>query len=197
MGLVFGVVMTAAGLITVMGTLRHRSAPPSRTQESSITGLKSFLEGFLTALHNQAFRKVWLSFSLFFLAVVMSSVVAIHYFTWYVKITDSTVIGRIQTCFYLGALVGVTFWVWRSKHTEKCRLYLAAILATACLLLAATLLFGEGSLFGIGNPIPLFFGYGLAGFFASALWVLPGSMLADVADQDEIETGLRREGILF
>ena len=129
--------------------------------------------------------------------MVLNSVVAIHYLTWYVRITDSEAISRIQACFYLGAISGVIIWVWLSKYAEKHHLYLASILATTCLLFGATFLFGEGSLFGTGNPTPLFFGSGIAGLFVSALWVLPGSMLADVTDQDEINTGLRREGILF
>jgi GPH family glycoside/pentoside/hexuronide:cation symporter len=62
---------------------------------------------------------------------------------------------------------------------------------------AATILFGEGSFFGTANANPLYAGYAVAGFFASAVWVLPASMLADVADEDELETGMRREGIFF
>ena len=36
-----------------------------------------------------------------------------------------------------------------------------------------------------------------AGIFASAVWVVPAAMIADVTDTDELATGLRREGIYF
>ena len=37
----------------------------------------------------------------------------------------------------------------------------------------------------------------VGGIFASAVWVVPASMIADVTDTDELATGLRREGIYF
>jgi Na+/melibiose symporter-like transporter len=37
----------------------------------------------------------------------------------------------------------------------------------------------------------------MGGIFASAVWVVPASMIADVTDTDELATGLRREGIYF
>jgi Na+/melibiose symporter-like transporter len=61
----------------------------------------------------------------------------------------------------------------------------------------ATVLFGEGRLLGTGKALPLMLGTGLAGVFAAALWVLPGSMLADIADLDELQTRRRREGLFF
>jgi Na+/melibiose symporter-like transporter len=80
---------------------------------------------------------------------------------------------------------------------EKRGLYVFAMSVLAGMLAAATLLLGEGRLLGGGDPRPLFLGYSLAGFFASVLWVLPSSMLADVADDDELNTGYRREGLFF
>ena len=37
----------------------------------------------------------------------------------------------------------------------------------------------------------------IAGFVASALWSIPASMVADIADEDELRTGQRREGTFF
>jgi GPH family glycoside/pentoside/hexuronide:cation symporter len=56
---------------------------------------------------------------------------------------------------------------------------------------------GEGHLFGTGNALPLILGHFVAGVIASAVWVIPPSMVADVADEDEFHTGLRREGMYF
>ena len=56
---------------------------------------------------------------------------------------------------------------------------------------------GEGHICGTGNVRVLVIGHGLGGFFASILWFMPYSMVADVADEDELVTGQRREGSFF
>ena len=69
--------------------------------------------------------------------------------------------------------------------------------ATAGLTSAATLLVGEGRLLGVGNVTALQVGHALAGLFSSIIWILPWSMMADIADEDELQSGTRREGALF
>ena len=68
---------------------------------------------------------------------------------------------------------------------------------TSVFTLAALPLFGEGHLLGTGNIRSWLIAYGIAGFFASILWFIPQSMLADVADEGEWLTGKRSEGSLF
>jgi GPH family glycoside/pentoside/hexuronide:cation symporter len=122
---------------------------------------------------------------------------AIHYFTWYAQISRSQILSLIQTCFYAGALGGVVLWMSLARRTEKRTLYIMATAASATLLLMATLLIGSGRPFGIGHPFPLILGHVVGGIFASAVWVVPASIIADVTDTDELATGLRREGIYF
>lgn len=196
MALFWGIIMTVCGLLSLIGTRRGPTA--GRTAPVPITpSATAYLRGFAAALRNRSFRTLWFSYTLFFLAVVLNAVVALHYFTWYVRIIDSEVLSRIQTAFYVGALFGVAGWILISAHAEKLTLFIIAMLATASLMTLATVLFGQGRLLGVGNPLPLIIGHVVAGVFASALWVLPDSMLADVADEDELHTGLRREGLLF
>jgi Na+/melibiose symporter-like transporter len=72
-----------------------------------------------------------------------------------------------------------------------------AAISSATLLFLATFLIGTGRPLGIGHPLPLIVGHVVGGIFASAVWVVPASMIADVTDTDELATGLRREGIYF
>jgi len=65
------------------------------------------------------------------------------------------------------------------------------------MMIGALPLFGKGHLFGTGDVRPLLVGYAVTGFFNCILWFIPQSMLADVADEGELSTGLRREGALF
>ena len=194
MGLIFGVIMSVTAVLSTLGTLGARG---SAKADANLPPPVGFLTGFALSMRNSEFRAVWFYFVVFFLAVVLNASLAIQYFTWYARIHAGTALSAIQTGFYLGALAGVFVWMALAKRTEKRTLSIAATLGTATLLCAATLLVGEGRLFGTGNALPLIVGHFIAGVIASAVWVIPASMVADVADEDELHTGLRREGIYF
>jgi Na+/melibiose symporter-like transporter len=192
MGLAFGVLMTVAGLIGTIGTLRHRTSGTGNGPTAP-----HFFSSFWLSMQNSAFRSIWFSTTVFFLAVVLNFSMAIHYFTWYAHISRSEILSLIQTSFYAGALGGVVLWMALARRTEKRTLYIMAATASAVLLFMATFLIGSGRPFGTGHAIPLIVGHVIGGIFASAVWVVPASMIADVADTDELSTGLRREGIYF
>lgn len=193
MGLAFGAVIAIAGATATLGTLSERS----RLATSSEGERLGFGRGVAIALSSRAFVVLVLSASLFFLASVINASLAIHYLTYYARITDSTSISLFQLSFYAGALTGIAAWVRASRRVDKHHLYLVGVIVTAAMLLAAYVLVGEGRLFGVGHLAPLVAGNALAGFFASALWVLPPSMVADIADEDELKTGLRREATFY
>jgi glycoside/pentoside/hexuronide:cation symporter, GPH family len=194
MGLLFGLLMSLSAVLSTLGTLSHRSAgePDRKSRPAS-----HFFKGFALSMRNADFRSVWFYFVVFFLAVVLNASLAIQYFTWYARIHTGTSLSAIQVGFYLGALAGVFFWMALAKRSEKRTLSIAATIGTAILLSAATLLIGDGHLFGTGNALPLILGHFVAGVIASSVWVIPASMVADVADEDEFHTGLRREGMYF
>jgi len=194
MGLLFGLLMSLSAVLSTLGTLGHRSSGATANKPRATA---HFFTGFLLTMRNATFRAVWFYFVVFYLAVVLNASLAIQYFTWYARIQAGAALSQIQAGFYLGALAGVFFWMALAKRTEKRTLSIAATLGTATLLCAATLLVGEGRLFGTGNALPLILGHFVAGVIASAVWVIPASMVADLADEDEFHTGLRREGIYF
>jgi Na+/melibiose symporter-like transporter len=129
--------------------------------------------------------------------VVLNATVSVHFLTWYVRIAQNAILGRLQAAFYVAAIAGAGFWGLAAKRAEKRTLYVAATLAEAFLMASAFVLFGEGRLFGVGDARPLFALYALAGFFGSALWIVPASMVADIADEDALRAGFRREGLFF
>jgi len=194
MGLLFGLLMSLTAVLSTLGTLRHRHAGVT---DRNPQPAGHFFAGFALAMRNATFRSVWFYFVVFFLAVVLNASLAIQYFTWYAKIHAGAALSQIQAGFYVGALAGVFLWMALAKRTEKRTLSIAATLGTATLLCAATWLVGDGRLFGTGNALPLIVGHFIAGVIASAVWVIPASMVADVADEDEFHTGQRREGMYF
>jgi Na+/melibiose symporter-like transporter len=192
MGVAFGMVTMTAGLITIIAT-RGLGASPRAAEAGGV----NFLKTFVSALRARELRALIASASLFFLASVINASLALHYFTYYAGVTGTRSVGLLQLSFYAGALLGVPVWARTSRIAEKHRLYCAATLATASFMVAAYWLIGDGRFFGVGNLPVLASGSGLAGFFASALWVLAPSMLADVSGRDAAGTGQRNDGVVF
>ncbi len=194
-GLTLGLAIMLTGLIAALGTLSQRA----RIQVSS--GAANPEVGFFTSLilslRNPPFLLIILSTSIFFLASVMNATLAVHYLTYYARITASNSLSLFQASFYLGCLPGALAWMRIARKVDKHRIFVGATVALALLMVAAYGLVGDGRLFGTGDVIPLVMGNWVAGLFASALWVVPASMIADVTDLDELRTGRRREGAFF
>jgi GPH family glycoside/pentoside/hexuronide:cation symporter len=198
MGLSAGVIMTLAAAVAFVATLPWRSRYGGG-ETSTAAAQHGFLVGFRQSMRSAAFRSVFLSVSLFFFAVVVNSVLSIYFVTYYARITDSSALSGFQLAFYLGGLVGVASWLvfGRNVAIEKQPLYVLSAVVTGLLMLAAYVLLGEGHALGTGNVKALLLGHGLAGFSGSALWFMPASMIADVADEDELATGKRQDGLFF
>jgi GPH family glycoside/pentoside/hexuronide:cation symporter len=197
MGLSVGLAITVVGLIAVFGTLSRRPCLPSDGDAAMSWAPRSYYASIIQSLRNSSFRTLFTSYSLFFLGIVINSTLSIHYLTYYAKLTASSALSAFQLAFYAGGLVGVAVWLQLSRVIAKHWLCFLTNLATATLMVCALLLVGEGRLLGTGNAPALIIGHALAGFFGSVLWFVPGSMIADVADEDELETGERREGSFF
>ena len=194
MAFAFGALMTVAGLIAVFGTQTRRTfgEPPSAKREA-----RQFFSGMWLFLKNPNFRALWIAFTLCSLAVVVNFSLMVHFLKWYAGIEDHRWLSAVQGSFYAGAVIGVAGWIWIAKRGEKRNFFVGSVVGLIAVLLLATLLIGQGHLFGTAHPIPLLVGNVIAGLFASALWVLPFSMMADVVDEDELSSGMRREGVCF
>lgn len=193
MGVAFGALLTITGLIAFFGTSGHRD-PGGHNGTRHMLG---FFRGFHLALANRAFRSIWLSFTFFLMAVILNAGLAIYFFTWCAQVHDAGILSIVEGAFGVGACSGIVLWLALAGRGEKRTCYAVGILGTAVLMAAASFLIGPGKPLGVGQAWPLIAGYAIAGIFASALWVMPASMLADVVDQDELLHGARREGVFF
>jgi glycoside/pentoside/hexuronide:cation symporter, GPH family len=196
MGLVFGVAMTVFALVATFCTLQFRSPPVSQLVQRAAT-IGNILRTFGSSLQNRSFRAILLASALFFLGTVVNAALAIHFLTYYAQITDNRSVSLIQVSFYAAAGIGVPIWLYVARRVEKRHLFLIAAVGTAALLLVARLLVGPSRPFGTGNALPIMAGEAVAGFFASLFFIIPSSMIADIADEDALATGERREGVFF
>jgi GPH family glycoside/pentoside/hexuronide:cation symporter len=196
MGLAFGAVMTLCGLVAVFGTQSRRTFGEVRLaairEEAG-----EFFQGMWLFFKNRDFRTLWLAFILCSLAVVVNFSLNVHFLKWYAGIEKARWLSAVQVAFYSGAGVGVAAWIWIAKRGEKRNFYAGSVFGLVTVLVLSSVLVGRGHLLGTGDPQWLIVGNAIAGLFASALWVLPFSMMADVVDEDELRSGMRREGACF
>jgi GPH family glycoside/pentoside/hexuronide:cation symporter len=195
MGVMWGAVMTVTGLLGVIGTWGYRTG--ARDGAAVRRAGIPYRRAFVDALSQRSFRRLWIALVLFFMAVVLNAAVALHFYTWYVGISDSAALSRVQLFFYGGALAGVPAWALLARRYDKDVLMAAGLAMMAALLAAAPIVFGAGRLFAEASFAALCAGHALTGVFAAVAWVLPGAMLAECVDQDQVSSGVRREGIFF
>lgn len=156
--------------------------------------LKGILDGFREAFKLVPFRR--LCVATFFVFNAFNTVAAFSFFiiVHYVFTSDVESAGIWPTLFgSVGALV-TTFAViptvaWMSKRLGKRRAFLVSqsISIFGYVLLWFLFVPGKPYLFLIALP---FFSFGIGGLFTLMM-----SMTADVIDMDELNTGLRREGV--
>jgi GPH family glycoside/pentoside/hexuronide:cation symporter len=187
-GVLAGAVMVVAGIGTV-GFVRERYYPLARAQERI---------GFWTmtrqAFGCRPFRLLLLVLVLF--AVPTSTVGA---FGWYV-LTYHVLAGDPGAAALYGGLAGTSYSVlgaafipcavWLARRIGKARALRWALAAGSVVLASSFVLYTPTA------PLLSALCHGLFGVVSSGVfWVLLPSMLADVIDHDELETGARREGI--
>jgi GPH family glycoside/pentoside/hexuronide:cation symporter len=83
---------------------------------------------------------------------------------------------------------GIPFFAWISRRWGK-RAGLACVLT-----LAICAFIGDWWLYDPEHPWLQLFACGFVAFTGAGFWTIYGSALADVMDDDELETGQRREG---
>jgi Na+/melibiose symporter-like transporter len=195
MGVAFGVVMIAAGLVATFGTLHERPRLPS---SSSGPGRRLDLRRtLLSTLSDRSFRVLVFSSALFAMATAINAALGMHFLTYHARIEASQGFTLFFVALYVGAIAGVFVWVRVTKWIEKSHVYAATTLVTALVISSGYWLVGEGRPFGTGHSSVVIVVNALAGFFGAATAVLVPSMMADVTAHDEVHTGRRRDGVFF
>ena len=153
------------------------------------TDVKSppLLSSLLSALRNRTFARLVSLYVCGRLAMDLIGAMLILYFTYWLGRTDDFELAMLA--FLLAAMVGLPFWFWVSKRVDKKRTFmLGSLLWTATQLM----------LFVVSPDWPRWVGFAgimFAGFGFAAVDIMPWSMVGDVIDEDDLETGERREGL--
>lgn len=178
-----GVTMgTLIGLGTAFAAARmpERPVPAQPTPD---------LRRMLWALRQRPF--FFLVSAVFFARIGLTLVSAIvPYFAKYVM-GDEALAASLMVMLMGVVVVFVPFWRWLANRWSKSRAY-AVALAVSAVAFATTWAQKQGVTLATMTPSIVLIGVGMAGH-----WVLPWSLVPDVVDWDEAETGERRVGLYY
>lgn len=192
------VLMAGAVLLSAAGQHR-RIAHPSPPRPAATGGLSHVLRDMRQTLSNKAF--LWLTFAALFAFVNQGITFAMtNYVIGFMWVFDQAEKTAYAIMLFF-SMVGAFFVVaplsrWLGKRE-------AAILAGACSLVLHTALYGLYYLEMLPgapedpNVLPIFALIFFANVMAIGLMVLSSSMMADVVEASQAETGRRSEGLFY
>lgn len=148
----------------------------------------NLIKGFLSTFQNRAFRFAAGIYMTAWVTIALASALFQYYVTYVVLMPKQLdiILGLLQ----LGALVCIPIMVWMANRLGKQKAYIIGLSWwTVVMLILAVIRPGHPALvFALAISV----GLGVA-----AAHVVPWSMVPDVIEVDELETGRRREGTYY
>jgi sugar (glycoside-pentoside-hexuronide) transporter len=146
-----------------------------------------FVEGLKSCAARRSFRQLTALYLAGRIAIDLVGAMLVLYFTIWIGRSEDFEI--MMAAFMLAVLVSLPLWLNVAAHMDKSRLFIIGALwwaAGSGLLLMAQPDWPRWSMFIIGPVIAVGF---------AVVDLMPWSMLGEVVDEDELETGERREGV--
>jgi GPH family glycoside/pentoside/hexuronide:cation symporter len=190
--LLLGVLTLAFGLTLLFYRPESSLSDAKATVERERTNTEAsipLLQQFRIAFSNKPFLYVIGIYLCSWLGVQLTASILLYYVVSWMGLSDAaftTVALAVQGT----ALVMLFFWQWVSKKVGKKAVY---YLGTVIWIIAQAGLF----LLQPGQTFLMYVLAVLAGFGVSVAYLVPWSMIPDVVDLDELNTGQRREGIFY
>jgi Na+/melibiose symporter-like transporter len=152
----------------------------------------------LESLQNLSFRWFFLGIFLYAIARGTQSALNVHMFTFFWQLSPGE-IARWGTAVLIGSIIGIFAWARVARSLNKKATYVSGLLLwSACLSLPPlAYLVGWFPDPGSGLFLPLLLAFGGLAMFFKGSQITSGSMLADIADEHEVRTGRRQEGMFF
>jgi len=196
---VLAVGMALAIWASALGT--HHRIPtlvrPSGGHESFSTG--RLLREVREALASPSFRALFLGVVVFFVMRGVQNALGLHMGTYFWRVTSEEIL-QLAVGTALGVVAGLPVWTLVARRLDKKPTFLLGVAGFSAFVLLPPCLQLLGAWPAHGSPVyvpSLVAASALAAFFAAAAIVTAGSMMADVADEHELATGRRQEGVLF
>ena len=198
-GICCGIAAAASVLFTALGThsrIPHLVQPRHAHEGLSIGRLYGEMR---EALANPSFRALFIGTVLLFVTRGVEQGLGIYMATHFWLISPSEIL-TVQAAGMGGLFVGTVLWVLISRRVDKRPAFLAGVAVFSIFSLLPPL----GKMLGwfphheSATYVPLLASLAvIAALGAAAGLVTSGSMMADIADEHELDTGRRQEGIFF
>jgi Na+/melibiose symporter-like transporter len=199
MSLWFGAVMAIVILVSALGThhrIPHLAGDPGHAEPFSRRRVAHELRG---SLANRSFRLFFVAVLAFLVSRGVADGVALYMGTYFWRLATEDIF-RVTLVGILGVLVGTPCWAVLGRRLEKKLMFLLGCGAFGMISMLAPVLKLAGWFPAEETPLylPAIYGFSvLAALAGAGALVAPGSMLADVADEHELATGRRQEGVFF
>jgi len=150
---------------------------------------------FLNTMKNKAFALIALSYMFNNIATAFVNIIGLHVFTYTFGFsnTEFSIIIGLQFFF---SILSQPLWMYLVHEMDKKKCVLLALSITIGISMYFVLL----AVFNrqVESQIIYFIPYAIfAGIGTGALFTIPASMVADTIDLEELETGIRTEGVYF
>lgn len=198
-GIAFGLVMIVTVLLSALGTHDQIPRLPQPSDSAGRISLRAIFDDYAAALHNPHFRAFLIGIVIFFITRGIQEVLAVHMSTYF-WVLDADQIAIVGGAGVPGFILGVPLWTAVGRRIDKRPTFLAGLVGFVTFVMLPPV----AKLLGL-YPVqesPLYLGLlvtcgFLGAFCAAAAIVMAGSMMADTADEHELRTGARQEGIFF
>ena len=145
-------------------------------------------ESILVTLRNRPF---WMVMGLYLLSWTTASILAavlIYFSNYYLRVPEQS--NYFVLLIEFSAILFIPFWVWVSKKLDKRRAFILGTLSWIVVLMGISVI--PSNQVGLAYCLAFLGGSGLATAF-----VVPWSMVPDIIEYDELQTGQRREGAYY
>lgn len=180
MGLLFAVVCAAA-MYAGLPAMFERPEYASRPSLALLPALKA-------TFINRSFVTVVIAYTLRYFAIATLATGVPFYIKYTLKVDDALASAILGSAF---VTAGSLLWPWRQFIAHRFEARSTMMLAFLIMAMGASLLYFVQNI-GQAVAAAMLFGVGLAGMI-----LMTDVILADIADEDEMHTGLRREGMYF
>ena len=192
-------IMVASILISAFGTRSRVPYMPTARKTEAAVGVKDVISETLQAMKNPSFRWVMFGFILIIVAFGIAGVTSLYLSTFFWQLTSIQILVAVLMG-PLGSMVGYLFakpiYLWLDKRNAM----IAGAIAWGCIHALPVGLYVVGL-----TPAPGT--WALTGFLSlvascggAAIGILVvgiGTAMADIADENELDTGRRQEGVFF
>lgn len=193
-GITSSIVMFVTGMICFLSTKKYIPHLPGALKDEK-KGATDIFRSFADAFTNRQYVYIVIGYLFTNIATAIASTLSLHVFTYTFALKNTGIAAVIGTQFVI-TILSQPVWVMISKKIDKkasvlLGLFLAVI--GSLMLFALVLLRDMVS----GRFVFMLLPLAIVGFGTGSVVTIPLSMIADTIDLEELNTGVRREGVYY